>query len=280
MESLSEQLSNTSAEELESTAQRLEAMADALTDANPELAQALRDAATAMRRGDIDAAQEAIGRAAELTQQAGQQIAAQQATKQALGQVQEGRRELAQSGKDDVDRVHPRGQSASESQGQRGQGQQGRDQGRQSQAQGQGGQGRQGSGSGGGQSTSDGGQSASDSDSGDQGGQKGPPADPQGPIPPNQPGQEGETPYDPIYAPERLGGEGGERVNVPGEGEGGPPTGETDGGPRDEGQALVPYNEVYTDYQAQAASALENSYIPRGMKEYVRAYFSSLEPRD
>ena len=55
--------------------------------------------------------------------------------------------------------------------------------------------------------------------------------------------------------------------------------------PRDKGQILVPYNEIYTDYEAQAASALENSYrtysvsIPRG-KEYVRAYFSSLEPKE
>jgi hypothetical protein len=68
-------------------------------------------------------------------------------------------------------------------------------------------------------------------------------------------------------------------VDVPGQGDdNGPPTGEVDGGPHDQGEALVPYDQVYADYEAQAASALENSYIPRGMKDYVRAYFSSLEP--
>ena len=101
---------------------------------------------------------------------------------------------------------------------------------------------------------------------------------PGGPIGPNAPGEAGETPYDPIYDPERLGEGDGARVDVPGEGEGGPATGETEGGPREGGEALVPYNQVYTDYQAQAASALENSYIPRGLKDYVRAYFYAVDP--
>jgi hypothetical protein len=269
VESLSARLPRMSAEELASTAQWLEAMADALAEANPELAQALREAAQAMRRGDIEAAQGALERAAERIQQAGQQIAAQEATEQVLGQVQEGRREIAQSG---------HGQQGQQGQGQQGQGQQGKgQQGQGQQGQGQQGQGQQGQGQqGAGQDGSSSGSGSGDSDSEGQGGQ-GTPVGPQGPFPPNQPGQEGETPYDPIYAPERLGEGGGERIDVPGQGEGGPPTGETEGEPR-EGRALVPYNEVYTDYQAQAVSALENSYIPRGMKEYVRAYFSSLDP--
>ena len=45
-----------------------------------------------------------------------------------------------------------------------------------------------------------------------------------------------------------------------------------------EGQAAVPYREVYADYAAQAGAALEGSYIPLGLKQYVRDYFSSLEP--
>jgi hypothetical protein len=254
MESLGEQLPSMSTEELQATAQRLEAMADVLASNHPELAQVLRDAAEAMLRGDIEGAQAALARAADLTRQAGQQIAAQEATEQALGQIQEGRREIAQSGQ---------GQQGRQGQGQQGQGQQGQGQGQQGQSQGQQDPGQSGSGSG---------------DSNGEGGQ-GMPADPQGPIPPNQPGQEGETPYDPIYDPERLGEGEGSMIEVPGEGEGGPPTGETEGVPHDEGQALVPYDEVYTDYQAQAASALENNYIPRGIKDYVRAYFSSLEPQ-
>jgi hypothetical protein len=259
---LAEQLPQMSPQELLDTAERLAAMAEALGASNPALAQALRDAAEALRQGDIAAAQEALQRAAEQTAQAGQQIAAQEATESALGQIQEGRREIAQSGE-------PGSGQQGQGQGQQGQGQQGQGQGQQGQGQqgqGQQGQGQPGSGSGSGDADGTGGQ--------------GTPKDPEGPIAPNQPGQEGETPYDPIYDPERLGEGEGETVTIPGEGEGegGPPTGETEGGPREGGEALVPYNEVYTDYQAQAASALENSYIPRGLKDYVRAYFGSLEP--
>jgi hypothetical protein len=244
MASLAEQLPQMSPQELSATAERLEAMARALEASNPELAQALRDAAQAMRQGDIAAAQEALDRAATQMAEAGQQIAAQEATEGALGQIQEGRREIAQSGE-------PGTRIGEQGQGQQGQGQQGGGQ-----------QGSSGSGAG---------------DTDGTGGQ-GTPQDPGGPIDPNQPGQEGETPYDPIYDPERLGEGEGEQVAIPGQGKDGPATGEREGGPTEEGEALVPYNEVYTDYQAQAASALEDSYIPRGLKEYVRAYFGSLDP--
>lgn len=44
------------------------------------------------------------------------------------------------------------------------------------------------------------------------------------------------------------------------------------------GRAAVPYREVYAEYAEQAGAALEGSYIPLGMKQYVRDYFSSLEP--
>jgi hypothetical protein len=40
----------------------------------------------------------------------------------------------------------------------------------------------------------------------------------------------------------------------------------------------VPYREVYAEYAEQAGAALEGSYIPLGLKQYVREYFSSLEP--
>jgi hypothetical protein len=148
-----------------------------------------------------------------------------------LGQVQEGRREIAQSG---------------EGQGEKG--------------------------------PSAGGSESGSGDTPGEGGSEGTPQAPGGPIDPNQPGQEGESPYDRVYAPERLGEGEGERIEVPGGGEEGPPAGEGKGSEAEEGEALVPYDEVYTDYQAEAASALENSYIPLGIKEYVRDYFSSLEP--
>lgn len=43
-------------------------------------------------------------------------------------------------------------------------------------------------------------------------------------------------------------------------------------------QALVPYHQVYYEYLDAANQTLERSYVPSGLKDYVRAYFSQLEP--
>lgn len=85
------------------------------------------------------------------------------------------------------------------------------------------------------------------------------------------------APYDEVYVPGRMDEEGA-GVDVGREGDGGAPVG---GAPLPaplEGGANVPYREVYAEYAAQAGAALEGSYIPLGMKQYVRDYFSSLEP--
>jgi len=84
-----------------------------------------------------------------------------------------------------------------------------------------------------------------------------------------------------LYAPwGRPGGEG-EQEFIPGrEGPGGettmrtarqplPGTGTT---------ALVPYSEVYAAYQEAAGQAMEREYVPASLKDYVREYFSRLEP--
>lgn len=248
MAALSDRIGELSSQEQDRLAERLEAMATTVEATDPELAQAMRDAASALEQGDGAAAQEALQRAAALIEQAGEKIAAQEATEQALGQVQEGRREIAQTGQGD------------------GPGEKGETTARPGTGEPPEGQGKGQAGSGHGEGDEE------------QGGQD-MPADPGGPIDPNQPGQGGEREYDPIYAPERLGDGEGPGVRVPGQGDdNGPPTGQVEGNPPDEGQAQVPYDQVYADYEAQAASALENSYIPRGMKDYIRAYFSSLEP--
>jgi hypothetical protein len=41
---------------------------------------------------------------------------------------------------------------------------------------------------------------------------------------------------------------------------------------------LVPYQEVYGDYLDSATQALERESIPTGLREYVREYFTQLEP--
>ena len=85
------------------------------------------------------------------------------------------------------------------------------------------------------------------------------------------------APYDEIYVPGRIDEEGA-GVDLGREGDGGAPVGGVPLPAPPGGGANVPYREVYAEYAAQAGAALEGSYIPLGMKQYVRDYFSSLEP--
>jgi hypothetical protein len=40
----------------------------------------------------------------------------------------------------------------------------------------------------------------------------------------------------------------------------------------------VPYADVYGNYRDAANQALDEGYIPLGMRGFIRDYFSSLEP--
>ena len=41
---------------------------------------------------------------------------------------------------------------------------------------------------------------------------------------------------------------------------------------------LTPYQQVYTDFQDYAQTSLDRGYVPLSIKDYVRDYFSSLDP--
>ena len=41
---------------------------------------------------------------------------------------------------------------------------------------------------------------------------------------------------------------------------------------------FVPYRTVYQDYLDAASQAMDQSYIPVQMKDYIRDYFTQLEP--
>ena len=43
--------------------------------------------------------------------------------------------------------------------------------------------------------------------------------------------------------------------------------------------AIVPYTDVLQDFADFAITSLDRSYVPLGIKDYVRDYFSSLNPR-
>lgn len=85
------------------------------------------------------------------------------------------------------------------------------------------------------------------------------------------------APYDEVYVPFRF-EEEGTGLDLGREGDEGPLMGDTPLPAPEGGRPNVPYREVYAEYAEQAGSALEGGYIPLGLKQYVRDYFSSLEP--
>ena len=222
-------------------AQELQEAADALSDKDPDLSDALKSAAEAIEQGEIAEAREALRDAAAQMAESGSRVESQEAVEEALAQLQEGRDEIAEA-------------SGSESTGQPAASAPEMDPGTQP------GDGTDGEGTGTGGNGGDGG-------------------DGSGTQP--QPGHSEDSgtgaPYDELYVPERIGEEGDE-VDLGREGEDGPPV---ESGPLPAptgGTSNVPYREVYAEYAERASSALEGSYIPLGMKGYVRDYFSSLEP--
>jgi hypothetical protein len=93
----------------------------------------------------------------------------------------------------------------------------------------------------------------------------------------NAPGDGGIRAFEPIYAPQRLGGEGGPEMELPQSGDPGELVRELASNP-EIGQSTVPYNLVYANYVDAANQALQEQHIPLGLRGYVRDYFSSLEP--
>lgn len=93
----------------------------------------------------------------------------------------------------------------------------------------------------------------------------------------NNPDGEGVREFDPIYSPQRLGGQGGPSVTLESE-ESDAPMIEGEFSENPFGNASVPYNEVFSDYSNSAREALESDYIPLGMRDVVRDYFTSIEP--
>ena len=248
-------------EEMKQLAQELHQAAQTLQNSNPDLARQMEQAAQAIDRDDISTARQALGQAAQTLDQTGQRIASSQAAQQAAQAAAQGRQAVAQAGQPASDRAAAGPGTQPGGQGQNP---------RQGQGPGQGSTSQQGQGSGGA-----GAGRGADSGQGGQGGQVG-----QTPIgQENAPGDGGLTNYDPVYAPSRLGGQGGPSVGLPGQpNPQGPVIGTGPLAAPESGQALVPYSDVYGQYSQQAGIALDSGNIPLGYRGYVKQYFSSLQP--
>jgi hypothetical protein len=238
-------------EQAQQLAEALQQMAGELSDSNPDLSQALQEAAEALQSGDTQAAEEALGRAAgEMAQSAG---GSTQEMDEFADRVGEGQGELAGAGQGTGEAEQP------------GQGAMGQAQPLQpSQGQGQGqGVGPHGAGRGEDQGEEQGGIVGDDFEM---------PTD-------NNAGDGGIRSFDDVYTPERIGGEGGEEVDIPGDPGAGIPTGaEDDFAENPAGASTVPYDEVYADYEGAVNEALESGYVPLGLRDLIRDYFSSLDP--
>jgi hypothetical protein len=232
-------------EELADLADQLEAAAEALEESNPELAEALRDAAEAIRAGDIAAAQEALQEAAEQMAAAGEPTVAQ--VDEMADAAQAGEGAVAQAGEGSQPGEGGMGQAQP---GQAGEG------------------GEEGEGE------TAGGHSAGRGES-DEAAEGGPAGTDVGT---NEPGDGGEAPIDELYAPQRIGGEGGEDLDMPIDPETGLPVQEGQFTDNPTGAASVPYTQVWGDYAGAVNEALESGYVPLGMRGIIQQYFSRLAP--
>jgi len=240
-------LSQMSAAELQQLAEQLEAAASSLASTNPQLAQQLTNAAQAIRNGDLANAQQAMSNASAQMTQASQQINASQAASQAAGQLQQGAGQVLAAG--GTLRESAQGnQSAQAGQGN-------------AQA------GQNGSGSGAGSG------SGSEAQSGQAGSEAG-----SSPIPQNNgAGDGGESAYEQIYAPALLGGTGSDTLGLPSSGTDGDVVG-TSPSTATDGESLVPYTNVFSQYEQFNNQAIENGEVPVQFMDIIRNYFSSLQP--
>lgn len=94
----------------------------------------------------------------------------------------------------------------------------------------------------------------------------------------NGPGDGGQESYEQIYAPSLLGGDGNTTVNLPSSGQDGDVIGQGPTDPSQPGQSLVPYTEVYSQYDEFNRQAIESGDIPIDFMTIIRNYFDSLQP--
>lgn len=297
---LLQELEQMTPEAAESAAQQLEQAANALEETAPEAAESLREAAEAMRRGDMEAAREALEEAARQMQQAAQ---SQQQNQQSSQQMQDMAQQMQQQQQaiglsqqpqeqgqqgESMEGMPQQGQGESEQQGgqgdssgQQGQpqnAQQGQPEGNQSGQQppnNQGeGEGQQGSAQNPGSTSSNQIGDQPGSQTGDTSGFEETGEEPEGGGSPG-----GEGVFEEVFAPRAPQVPPGSEEMILQPEAGDAPLREGDFSENPSGAVTVPYNQVFSDYANSANQALDQDYIPLGLRDVVREYFTSLAPR-
>jgi hypothetical protein len=85
-------------------------------------------------------------------------------------------------------------------------------------------------------------------------------------------------PFDSIYAPRSIGGQSKTQIQLAPD-TSNVPISEGNFNDNPSGSATVPYDQVYGDYRDSVNEALNSNYIPLGLRDVVKGYFSSLEPK-
>ncbi len=264
-------VSQLSTEERAQLADQLKNMAESLQANDQAMAQQLRDAADALRSGDIQQAQQNLDQAAQAMTQAAQQAARSNVARKVSAQMGQGRQRMIAAGRSTQGQSAQANQTGADANAQTGQGSQP-------------GQGTQ-AGPGSAQNGSSSSQGSAGSGSGaghgssDSGNAQGPEAGAKPIDQNNGPGDGGETTYEPIYAPQRLGGSGGDTVTLPGSGDpNGPVQSQSGITPGANNPSQVPYTQVFAAYANAYRAAVDGGQVPPQLRDLIRQYFSSLEP--
>jgi hypothetical protein len=231
----------------EAAARQLDQLATTLDAVAPGLAQAVAELARATRHGSSPEVQHAAEVVASAVVQAQREQALQQALDQALAQLQRSREAIARAGRAGVSAGARADASAGD------------------------GRAGQGAANGQGQAGGGGGTTARQLPPSARTGRA---DDPTGPAREPAVGE-----LDEIYAP-RIDGGSGEVDSVAGV-----PDAQGEVETRQERQSLpaggtahVPYTDVLPTYREAATAAMEREYVPPGLRDYVKAYFSRLDP--
>lgn len=238
-----------SEEEMQRAANQLDQLARGVQNSDPELAQRLREAAQHLREGNVQAAQQQLDQAAQSLERAQQASEVAQTLDSAQARAEAARQAIAQQ----ASQAQRRGQSQAEQADANTQaGAQGRQPG-QGQAQ-MPGQGEAGNPSASSSMTSNSTGNMSESVKSDDFGSD-----------------------NTVYAPRRIGSDGRPVVLPEAQSQAAPnPSGRASTAPG--GGSSVPYEQVYGDYSKAADEALQSGRVPPEMRDYVRDYFSSLDP--
>lgn len=289
LEDIGENADNLSDDEAQSLADSLREAAQELAQSNPELSQALQDAADALEGGDSQSLQEELSNAQQQLQQQQQQMQQNTDAQQTL----QNQSDITDQAMQNISEQQSQQQSSQSQQAQQGEsesqsgeqqnGQPGNQQSEDSQ-QGDASNGQQPNSNQPGDPNSDAmaqnsdvsgggageGESSNTSLSGGGGEDQGADTD-------NQTTGEGQSEYEAIYDPTGIEGGGDNDIELQTDSSD-QPVAEGDFDDNPFGQSQVSYDTVFSDYQDAANRALESDYVPLGLRDVVRDYFTSLEP--